>query len=245
MTAPGHGETGAAMGDEQMTGARLGRRSLGGLFAALLLVQAAPAAAQDTDTQAARATQTYNDAVDAVQSRRYDAACRGFGNAAVMYENAIGSLMGQSMATEEDRDYIKRYANTWQGAADQAKKAAKAACYLRDNAAPSSESSGPSSGSSSSSSSWTSEDYRNSENEAIQDAARRAAADYKEADRLYDAKDFPGACAKARSSAAIFTYVVTQLRIKPELRSAFDNPNQILANAATAAQDRDGYFCKA
>ena len=108
-------------------------RVVGALITIAVLLSAVPAAAQDTSTQEARATETYNDAVDAVQAHRYDAACRGFNNAAIMYENAIGSLMGQSMATEEDRDYIKRYADMLQGRADAAKKAAKAACYLRDN----------------------------------------------------------------------------------------------------------------
>ncbi len=212
------------------------------LFVAALLSPVA-AMAQDTSTQEARATETYNDAVDAGQAGHDDAACRGFGNAAVMYENAIGSLMGQSMATEEDRDYIKRYADMLQGRADQAKKAAKAACYLRDNPEQPSSSSSYSSGTSAST--WTADDDRANEFAAIQDPANRAAAAYKEADRLYDAKDFAGACASARNSAAIYTYVVTQLRIKPELRGAFDNPDQILANAATAEKDRDGYFCKA
>ena len=218
---------------------------LGALITLVALPGAAPAMAQDTSTQEARATETYNEAVDAGQAGHNDAACRGFGNAAVMYENSIGSLMGQSMATEEDRDYIKRYADMLQGRADQAKKAAKAACYLRDNPEDSSSSSSSSSSSDTSSSTWTSEDYRNSEYAAIQDPANRAAAAYKEADRLYDAKDFAGACASARNSAAIFSYVVTQLRIKPELRGAFDNPDQILTNAATVEKDRDGYFCKA
>ena len=108
-------------------------RVAGALGIIAVLLSAVPAAAQVTSTQEARATETYNAAVDAAQEHRYDAACRGFGNAAVMYENAIGSLMGQSMATEEDRDYIKRYANMLQGRADEAKKAAKAACYLRDH----------------------------------------------------------------------------------------------------------------
>ncbi len=108
-------------------------RVVGALFTFSALLGPMPALAQDTSTQEARATETYNDAVDAVQAHRYDAACRGFNNAAVMYENAIGSLMGQSMATEEARDYIKRYADMLQASADQAKKAAKAACYLRDN----------------------------------------------------------------------------------------------------------------
>jgi len=109
------------------------RLMLGALFTFSALLGPVAAVAQDTSTQEARATETYNDAVDAAQAHRYDAACRGFNNAAVMYENAIGSLMGQSMATEEDRDYIKRYADMLQGRADEAKKAAKAACYLRDH----------------------------------------------------------------------------------------------------------------
>lgn len=106
---------------------------LGALFTFSALLSPLPALAQDTSTLEARATQTFNDAVDAGQAHRYDEACRGFNNAAVLYENAIGSLMGQSMATEEDRDYVKRYANMLQGRADEAKKAAKAACYLRDH----------------------------------------------------------------------------------------------------------------
>jgi hypothetical protein len=106
---------------------------LGALLTFSALLGPVAAMAQDTSTQEARATETYNDAVDAAQAHRYDAACRGFNNAAVMYENAINSLYGQSMATEEDRDYIKSYANNLQASADQAKKAAKAACYLRDH----------------------------------------------------------------------------------------------------------------
>lgn len=111
---------------------RVSRWVLAGAISAALL-NAVPAAAQDTSTQEARATETFNAAVDAAQAHRYDAACRGFNNAAVMYENAIGSLMGQSMATEEERDYVKRYADMLQSRADDAKKAAKAACYLRDH----------------------------------------------------------------------------------------------------------------
>ena len=95
------------------------------LSMALVLLSSAPAAAQDTDTLAARATEAYNDAVDAGKSGRYDSACRGFGNAAILYENAINSLFSHSMATEEDRDTIKQYANQLQANADDSKKQPK------------------------------------------------------------------------------------------------------------------------
>ena len=218
-------------------------KRLSAALAALSLLSAAPAAAQDTDTLDRQATEAFNAGVDASREGRFSVACIEYGNAAVLFHNTIMSLIGQPMGTEEDRDNIKTYADNVQVHLNQAKEEAKYACSRGDGPVASSEQSGSSSGTSAST--WTADDYRASEYAAIQDPANRAAAAYKEADRLYDAKDFAGACASARNSAAIFTYVVTQLRTYPELRGAFDNPDQILANAATAAKDRDGYFCKA
>lgn len=209
---------------------------IGPFVIAVSLLGATPAAAQDTSTQEARATQTFNDAVDAGKAGRNDAACRGFGNAAVMYENTIGSLMAQSMATEEDREYIKRYANNLQASADQAKKAAKAACYLRDNPAPAPVSPSPA----------PAQSYGDvdSQMEALQRVAQRAKGEYQEADRLYDSGDRPGACASARASAASFAQIAAAMRANSALEGAFANADQIYANAAQVAKDRDGYFCR-
>jgi len=212
------------------------RRALWMLLAAIaVLYGAAPAAAQDADTLASRATEAYNEALAAGKSGRYDSACRGFGNAAVLYENAINSLFSKSMATEEDRDYIKQYANQLQVNVDDSKEGAKAACYLRDNPAPIEQSS----------SSGSSYEDLGSQKEALQRLVSQAKSQYQEADRLYDAGDHPGACASARQSAASFAQVAEAMKANSALESAFANPDQIYANAQQAAHDRDGYFCKA
>lgn len=200
---------------------------------ALVLLSSAPAAAQDTDTLAARATEAYNDAVDAGKSGRYDSACRGFGNAAILYENAINSLFSHSMATEEDRDTIKQYANQLQANADDSKKAAKAACYLRDNPAPASESV----------SAAPSYDDLDSQKKDLQQTADLAMRQYAEASRLYQADDFAGACASARLSAASFGRVVDAMKANRSLESAFANAQQIYGNAQQAAIDRDEFYC--
>lgn len=210
-------------------------RLLGVLFAAVVVLCAMPAAAQDTDRLTAHATEVFNDAVDAGKGARYESACRGFGNAAVLYENAINSLFSQSMATVEDRDYIKRYADQLQANANDAKKAAKAACYLRDNPAPPGEDS----------SSAQSYNDLDSQKKALQSSATQAKSQYQEADRLYDAGDHAGACASARRSADTFAKVTEAMKANRGLESAFANPDQLYANAEQVAKDRDSYFCKA
>ncbi|MFM5895133.1 MAG: hypothetical protein ACKOQM_11990 [Novosphingobium sp.] len=213
--------------------------TLGALFTFSALLSPLPAMAQDTSAQEARATQTYNDAVDAGQAHRYDEACRGFSNAAVLYENAIGSLMGQSMATEEDRDYIKSYANHLQASADQAKKAAKAACYLRDNPEPDSASSSPAQGSSDLSDSNLGEQQA-----GVVRTIQLAQSQYQDADRKNKAGDSAGACASARLSADNFAKVSKTLKANRALAATFTQVDQLYANGDQVATDRDNVFCR-
>ena len=101
---------------------------MGAVLAALALLSAAPAAAQDTDRLAREATEAFNAGVDASHAGQFSTACRQYSNAAVLFENTIMSLMGQSMATEEDRENLKSYANRLQAYVNQAKDEAKYAC---------------------------------------------------------------------------------------------------------------------
>lgn len=206
------------------------------LLAGLGLLTAVPAMAQDTDAQAARATDVYNDAATQSRAGNYAGACRGFANAEVMFGNAINSLYSHSMATDEDRDYVKGFANHLQGLVDRAKEAGKAACHLRDIGATAEDSPSPATQSSS--------DDLDSQKERLQNVAQRAKAEYQEADRLYDAGDRPAACTSARASAASFAQVAAALRENSALESAFANAAQIFANADQAAHDRDAYYCR-
>lgn len=213
------------------------------LFAVLAMLAATPALADNAADLDARAAAAYNRGLDARDAGQNAAACQHFRNSEALYHNSITALMGRPMYTEELREEVKNLAAMQQSNLNGAKAKAQEVCGRPDGPALSANSSSGSS-SNSSSNSWTATDQRNYDLEQIQGAAGRAMAAYKEAELLYAAKNFNGACVKARNSAAYYTFVVDQLRIKPALRSAFDNPDQILANAATAAKDRDGYFCK-
>ena len=222
--------------DGTCEGMQMARRILWAtLVAVAALPNPAPAFAQDTDTLSARAAQSYNDALDAGKDGKYATACRGFNNAAALFSNAMNSLYSHSMATDEDRDYVKQYANVLQDRMDSAKQAANAACGLDDGPPPSSGGS----------TSLNNADNDVGTAEDLQQTVTLAKQQYQEADRLYDAHDFAGACTSARLSAASFGKVANALRSNRGLESAFANPDQIYANAAQAAADRDRYFCKA
>ena len=204
------------------------------LFAALaVLSDATPAAAQDTDALAQRAAEAFNEGVDASHAGQFSIACRQYGNAATLFENTIMSLMGQSMATEEDRDYLKGYVDRLQAHADSAKEEAKYACS-RGDSPPSS---------SAQSSSAQSYDDLDSQMQDLQALATAAKRQYHEASRLYEARDFAGSCASSRQAADSFGRVAAALKGNSALESAFANPAQIYANAQSAAADRDDFFC--
>lgn len=210
-------------------------KQLAAALAALSLLSAAPAAAQDTDRLASQAADAFNAGVDASHAGQFSVACRQYGNAAVLFENTIMSLMGQSMATEEERDYLKSYADRLQAHADQAKEEAKYACS-RGDTFPASSVQSPSS---------QSYDDTNSQQEDLQTLANTAKRQYQEASRLYEARDFAGACSSSRQAADSFGRVAAALKSNGSLEAAFANPAQIYANAAQAQADRDEFFCKA
>lgn len=106
---------------------------VGTVLGVLALLGAAPAAAQDTDRLARQAAEAFNAGVDASHAGEFSTACRQYSNAAVLFENTIMSLMGQSMASEEDRDNVRSYANRLQEHINQAKEEAKYACARAQN----------------------------------------------------------------------------------------------------------------
>ena len=206
---------------------------LGTLVAAALLLGAQPVLAETSESLGQRATDAFNDAVAAGRAEHYQAACRGFNSAAGLYKNAIYALMGEPMGTDEERDYVKRQANALQDRVNTSKEYAKVVCPLSD---------GPSGGDTISASGNGNDN--SATNEDLQRTATAAKTQYGEAVRLYEARDFSGACASAQQSAASYARVVAALKAQPSLESAFANPAQLYTNAAQAAEDRDTFYCK-
>jgi hypothetical protein len=79
--------------------------------------------------------------------------------------------------------------------------------------------------------------------DSLQRDAAQAITQNKEADRLYAAKDYAGACAAARLSADAYDRLTSAMRSNPALEAAFDDPAVIYGNAKIMATDRDRYYC--
>ena len=206
---------------------------MGALAAAALLLGAQSARAETSDSLSQRATDAFNDAVLAGRAEHYQAACRGFNSAAGLYKNAIYALIGEPMGTDEERDYVKRQADALQDRVDTAREYAKVVCPLSD---------GPS-GDDTILTSSTGDD-NSATKEDLQRTETLGQNQYREAVRLYEARDFSGACASARQSAASYARIVAALKAQPSLESAFANVAQLYANAAGAAEDRDTFYCQ-
>lgn len=78
---------------------------------------------------------------------------------------------------------------------------------------------------------------------SLQRDARQAITQNKEADRLYAAKDYAGACAAARLSADAYDRLTSAMRSNPALEAAFDDPSVVYGNAKIMATDRDRHYC--
>ena len=98
------------------------------VVACALSLAAIPALAKDLADQVDSAVNAFNQAIDDEDAGRYSDACIGYRNAASRFENAIYSLVGMSMQTEEDRERIKAYADHLQDNVDDAKAGATRVC---------------------------------------------------------------------------------------------------------------------
>ena len=166
------------------------------------------------------------------QGRQNQTACRRYGNATGLFENAICALLSVPMATEDERENLKGAADQLQQRVDLAKENAKAVCNLRDRPTLVDAASSSNDG-----------ETNFTAQEDLQQTATRAKIQYAEAIRLYEARDFAGSCASARLSAASFARVVTALKANPALEAAFGNVDQLYAIAALATEDRDSFYC--
>lgn len=105
------------------------RNSRNLIFAVAALSGAAfPAFAQDLSTMVDQAVVAYNEGLDAEDDGRYADACTSYRDAAERFESAIYSLIGQPMATEDERENTKAYADHLQEEVDSAKENASRVC---------------------------------------------------------------------------------------------------------------------
>jgi hypothetical protein len=206
------------------------------VFAALVLLGANAALANEVSDLDARGAAEYNRGLDARDAGQNGAACQHFRNSAVLYENSIYAMMSHSMQTEEDRDTIKRAADQQQSQANEAKAHAKEVCGRPDGPALTSSSSGPAA---------ADDDISYADAKELQRLGDLAHSQYKESIRLWEAGNRAGACAAIRLSTAAFDKVGAVIKADPALaRGAFADPDQVLANGQVAAEVRDETFCK-
>jgi hypothetical protein len=205
------------------------------LIAALAVLVAAPALADAASDLDARATAEYNRGLDARDAGQNAAACQHFRNAEALYHNSITSLagMGYGHRSEEQLEAIKSFANSQQARVDGSKARAREVCGRPDGPALTNGNSGRA----------PVEDDYFAEKKALQRTSDLAHSQYKESVRLWESGNRAGACATIRQSTASFDKVSGAMKANPVLRSAFGNPDQVLANGKVAAETRDGTFC--
>lgn len=219
------------------------------ICAAIALLSGQIAFAQDTDTQSARAAAEFDKALTAGRAGNYEGACRGFKNAAIMYENAVYSLLAKPMATDDDRSYVKAYAKNLQDSANDSKRLADTVCGLKnDSFPPSSSNSGQSNIIRSTEPDFVRPDMSN-EVRAAQSAIDTAYGNASEAARLYSAKNFKAACAKARASATQYEQARVQVIAIPKISHSYNEvgPNDldvIAGIAAVSGRDAEEFYCK-
>jgi len=206
------------------------------LFAVLAMLAATPAQADQATDLDARAVAAYNRGLDARDAGQNAAACQHFRNSAVLYENSIGALMSRYMGSEEARDAVKSAADSQQSRVNGAKARAAEVCGRPDGPALTRSDSGSSAAGS----------YDNTaDTKEMQRLGNLAHSQYKESVRLWEAGNRAGACAAIRLSTAAFDKVTAAIKANPGLaRSAFGNPDQVVANGQMAAEVRDDEFCK-
>lgn len=160
------------------------------------------AQAQDVNALRERGTAAYNEALAAGRAGDFATACRGFNNATIYFENAISALLSARMTTEDDREYVKSFANSVQGDVDDAKRNAATACARRNEPRPVVPvvPSSPSPSYSSAAPSVPSAAQLAGKVAEVQRTVDNAYANAQDAVRKYEARDFTGACASAKAA---------------------------------------------
>ena len=217
------------------------------VFVALISTHAAQA--QDVNARRERATAVYNEALAAAKAGDYEAACRGFNDAAIHYENAITALMSANMSTEEQRENVKSYASGLQADANDAKRNASSACG-RPNEIVSSR---PSDTPQVQVSTGTYTNYYPPEFDIhgsvdnLQIKLDKGYGLMVQASTQYQAKDFSGACASSRVAAN--AYAEARVDARAIVDGRYVRPDtidlaKIDANAAQSAVDAAEFYCK-